>query len=173
MKTVDEALSFADRMYTKSSFAGVLAAEVRRLREENERKNRLFTDAVSALAAIDAALGMPEDGCNSTDKTITAIKLMHAVRVDDEKEITRLTEENERLRERAKTIGELEQLAARSNNNLLVENDRLREENERLRKDAERYQWFRVSENWRDSGPFDDLYEIELDSAIDAARGAK
>lgn len=57
-------------------------AEVRRLREENERKNRLFADAVSALAAIDAALGMPEDGCNSTDKTITAIKLMHAVRVD-------------------------------------------------------------------------------------------
>lgn len=37
MMTVDEALSFADRMYTKSSFAGVLAAEVRRLREENER----------------------------------------------------------------------------------------------------------------------------------------
>jgi hypothetical protein len=37
MMTVDEALSFADRMYTKSSFAGVLAAEVRRLCEENER----------------------------------------------------------------------------------------------------------------------------------------
>ena len=78
-----------------------LTWEVRRLREENERKNRLFADAVSALAAIDAALGMPEDGCNSTDKTITAIKLMHAVRVDDEKEITRLTEENERLRKDA------------------------------------------------------------------------
>ena len=138
MNDIDVALGCADSNFTKASVTGVLAAEVRRLREENERKNRLFTDAVSALAAIDAALGMPEDGCNSTDKTITAIKLMHAVRVDDEKEITRLTEENERLR-----------------------------------KDADRYQWFRVSENWRDSGPFDDLYEIELDSAIDAARGAK
>ena len=35
--TVEDALSFADRMYTPASFAGVLAAEVRRLREENER----------------------------------------------------------------------------------------------------------------------------------------
>lgn len=45
-------------------------------------------------------------------------------------EVRRLREENERLRENAKTISELEQLAARSNNELLVEN-------ERLRKDAE------------------------------------
>ena len=37
MMTVEDALSFADRMYTPASFAGVLAAEVRRLREENER----------------------------------------------------------------------------------------------------------------------------------------
>lgn len=138
MMTVDEALAFAERVYSRVSDAGIIAAEVRRLREENDRKNRLFADAVSALAAIDAALGMPEDGCNSTDKTITAIKLMHAVRVDDEKEITRLTEENERLR-----------------------------------KDAERYRWFRVNENWRDSGPFDEFYEADLDAAIDAARGAK
>ena len=36
-----------------------------------------------------------------------------------------MREENERLRENAKTIGELEQLATRSNNNLLVENERL------------------------------------------------
>lgn len=156
MMTVEDSLSFADRMYTKSSFAGVLAAEVRRLREENERKNRLFADAVSALAAIDAALGMPEDGCNSTDKTITAIKLMHAVRVDDEKEITRLTEENERLR-----------------------------------KDADRYRWLRNKVKKAPAnrdGPshpqlfFEwDIWDKSpethnadgLDSAIDAARGAK
>jgi len=37
-----------------------------------------------------------------------------------------LRKENERLRENSKTISELEQLAARSNNDLLVENDRLR-----------------------------------------------
>jgi len=37
MMTLDDALSFADRMYTKSSFAGELAAEVRRLQAENER----------------------------------------------------------------------------------------------------------------------------------------
>ena len=40
MMIVDDALSFADRMYTKSSFAGVLAAEVRRLQAENERLRR-------------------------------------------------------------------------------------------------------------------------------------
>jgi len=37
-----------------------------------------------------------------------------------------LRKENERLRENSKPISELEQLAARSNNDLLVENDRLR-----------------------------------------------
>ena len=62
-------------------------------------------------------------------------------------------------------------------NNLLAECygriGRLTEENERLRKDAERYRWFRVNENWRDSGPFDEFYEADLDVAIDAARGAK
>ena len=37
MKTVDDALAFADRAYSKASDAGVLAAEVRRLQAENER----------------------------------------------------------------------------------------------------------------------------------------
>ena len=41
-------------------------------------------------------------------------------------ENNRLHEENERLRENAKIISELEQLAARSNNDLLVENERLK-----------------------------------------------
>ena len=45
---------------------------------------------VRALAAIDAELGMPEDGCNSTQATLTAIRLLHAVRRDDEAEIERL-----------------------------------------------------------------------------------
>ena len=37
MKTVDEALAFAERVYSRVSDAGIIAAEVRRLREENER----------------------------------------------------------------------------------------------------------------------------------------
>ncbi len=48
---------------------------------------------IRALAAIDDALGMPQDGCNSTDKTITAIKLLHAVHVDDEKHIANLEQQ--------------------------------------------------------------------------------
>lgn len=44
---------------------------------------------------------------------------------DAQDEVRRLREENERLRENAKIIYELEQLAARSNNDLLVENERL------------------------------------------------
>ena len=36
MITVDESLRFADQQYTKQSFAGILASEVLRLREENE-----------------------------------------------------------------------------------------------------------------------------------------
>ena len=145
MKTVDEALAFAERVYSRVSDAGIIAAEVRRLREENDRKNRLFADAVSALAAIDAALGMPEDGCNSTDKTITAIKLMHAVRVDDEKEITRLTEENERLRNDAERYRWLRESVKKSGGIIK----------------AQSYFW-----NYGGS-------RKRLDAAIDAARGAK
>ena len=37
MKTVDGALAFAERVYSRVSDAGIIAAEVRRLREENER----------------------------------------------------------------------------------------------------------------------------------------
>ena len=56
------------------------------------------------------------------------------VKSQDDATFAALREENERLRENAKTISELEQLAARSNNDLLVEN-------ERLRNDAERLDW--------------------------------
>ena len=37
MKTVDGALAFAEGVYSRVSDAGIIAAEVRRLREENER----------------------------------------------------------------------------------------------------------------------------------------
>lgn len=52
------------------------------------------TSLICALAAIDAALGMPEDGCNSTEATITAIKLLHAVHEDDQRRIAELEEEH-------------------------------------------------------------------------------
>jgi hypothetical protein len=45
---------------------------------------------IRALAAIDEELGMPEDGCNSTEATITAIKLLHAVHEDDQRHAERL-----------------------------------------------------------------------------------
>ena len=48
------------------------------------------------------------------------------VRSQDDATFAALREENERLRENAKIISELEQLAARSNNDLLVENERLK-----------------------------------------------
>lgn len=43
----------------------------------------VFSDAVRALAAIDSELGMPEDGCNSTQATLTAIRLLHSAHRDD------------------------------------------------------------------------------------------
>jgi hypothetical protein len=37
-----------------------------------------LTQAVGALAAIDAALGLPEDGCNSTGRTLAAVRELQA-----------------------------------------------------------------------------------------------
>ena len=45
---------------------------------------------IAALAAIDAELGLPEDGCNSTVRTLTAIRLLHSAHRDDVAEIARL-----------------------------------------------------------------------------------
>lgn len=78
-----------------------------------------------------------------------------------------LRQENTRLHENAKTIGELEQLAARSNNNLLVENERLREENERLRNIERAAQWYVDNPNSQR------MAISQIKSAIDAARGGK
>lgn len=43
----------------------------------------LLADAIRTLAAIDHELGMPEDGCNSTQATLTAIRLLHSAHRDD------------------------------------------------------------------------------------------
>lgn len=37
----------------------------------------------AAKAAIDLELGMPEDGCNNTQATLTAIRLLHSAHRDD------------------------------------------------------------------------------------------
>ena len=100
------------------------------------------------------AIGVSVDGVSK--ETLVAI-------------VRRLQAENERLRENAKTISELEQLAARSNNDLLVEN-------ERLRKDAERYRWL-SDDGGIHSLPYDDfgcgpVFDLSGDT-IDAARGVK
>ncbi len=56
----------------------------------------LVIATITALAAIDAELGLPEDGCNSTARTLTAIRLLHSVHRDDVAEIERLHEQMER-----------------------------------------------------------------------------
>ena len=62
--------------------------------QRNAQKGIYMTEMemqmIRALAEIDRELGMPDDGCNSTENTITAIRLLHAVRRDDEAEIERL-----------------------------------------------------------------------------------
>jgi hypothetical protein len=45
---------------------------------------------VLALAEIDTRLGLEDDGCNSTMRTLTAIDLLHAAHRDDLAEIERL-----------------------------------------------------------------------------------
>lgn len=53
---------------------------------------------IRALAAIDDELGMPQDGCNSTDKTLTAIRLLNVIYKDDQKHIAELEQEVSALR---------------------------------------------------------------------------
>lgn len=48
------------------------------------------TAMVLALAEIDRELGLPEDGCNSTARTLSAIRLLHCAHRDDTAEIVRL-----------------------------------------------------------------------------------
>ena len=71
--------------------------ELERLKAEGEQNMKhvnptdsLFSNAVRALAAIDDELGMPDDGCNSTQNTLTAIRLLHSAHRDDVAENKRL-----------------------------------------------------------------------------------
>jgi hypothetical protein len=133
MITVDEALSFADRMYTKSSFAGVLATEVRRLREENERLRVQL--AGCGVAAMQNTADSRKDRIKSGDYGWSASYSDVCGAVD--REIA------------------------------------LREENERLRADAERYQWLRNDASAYQAQTILNDQPESIDTAIDAARGAK
>lgn len=54
------------------------------------------TAMILALAEIDRELGLPEDGCNSTARTLNAIRLLHCAHRDDVVEITSLKGQLER-----------------------------------------------------------------------------
>ena len=70
------------------------------------------------MKTVDDALAYADTFDKPANKHMSIVMLATKVR--------RLQAENERLRENAKIISELEQLAARSNNDLLVENERLK-----------------------------------------------
>ena len=60
MKTVDEALAFAERVYSRVSDAGIIAAEVRRLRDEIngltgslDRAEKALKDAAEKMRRCD------------------------------------------------------------------------------------------------------------------------
>ena len=59
----------------------------------NPNYKAMFEDAIRALASIDEALGLRRTDCNSTNATITAIKLLRAKRRDDDKRIEKLENE--------------------------------------------------------------------------------
>jgi len=61
----------------------------------------MWPQMIKALAAIDAALGIPDDGCNSTAQTLEKIRRLRAVEDKANSYIVdnaRLAEEAERLR---------------------------------------------------------------------------
>jgi hypothetical protein len=49
---------------------------------------------ISALASIDAELGIPENGCNSTAQTLAAIRALKAERDALRAKVRRLTTRN-------------------------------------------------------------------------------
>ena len=72
----------------------VTQSEIVTMSEQNmesvNQTDTMLSDAVLALAAIDSELGMPEDGCNSTQATLTAVRLLHSAHRDDVAENKRL-----------------------------------------------------------------------------------
>lgn len=96
MKTVDDALAFADRAYSKASDAGVLAAEVRRLRNEIDQLRCQL--AGCGVAALENTVGSRSSRAVRGDYGYSASYEYVCNAVD--REIS-LREENERLRKDA------------------------------------------------------------------------
>lgn len=48
-----------------------------------ENRRDMFESSVLVLAAIDEALGLPDDGCNSSDRTLEAIARMKRVETNE------------------------------------------------------------------------------------------
>jgi len=61
---------------------------------DNTGTQALWPQMISALAAIDRELGLPDDGCNSTAQTLNAIRLLKLAHRDDVKAVTDLKGEN-------------------------------------------------------------------------------
>ena len=61
---------------------------------DNTGTQALWPQMISALAAIDRELGLPDDGCNSTAQTLNAIRLLKMAHRDDVKVATDLKGEN-------------------------------------------------------------------------------
>ena len=61
---------------------------------DNTGTQALWPQMISALAAIDRELGLPDDGCNSTALTLDAIRLLNLAHRDDVKAIEALEGEN-------------------------------------------------------------------------------
>ena len=57
---------------------------------DNTGTQALWPQMISALAAIDRELGLPDDGCNSTAQTLNAIRLLKLAHRDDVKAVTAL-----------------------------------------------------------------------------------
>jgi hypothetical protein len=45
---------------------------------QDQQHQALWPQMIAALAAIDAELGIPDDGCNSTGQTLAAIRALKA-----------------------------------------------------------------------------------------------
>ena len=61
---------------------------------DNTGTQALWPQMISALAAIDDALGLPQDGCNTTQRTLNSIRLLKLAHRDDVKAVMDLKGEN-------------------------------------------------------------------------------
>lgn len=66
---------------------------------DNTGTQALWPQMIRALAAIDDELGLPQDGCNTTQRTLDAIRLLKLAHRDDVKAIAGLENKMKGLEE--------------------------------------------------------------------------